>query len=51
MALTKDYIDMIKERAARDPKFFKELVKEVLKEALKIDPEILERVYNKIKEK
>ena len=51
MALTRDYIQTVRERAAKDPKFFKELVKEVLKEALKIDPEILERVYNKVKDK
>ena len=51
MALTREFIQTIEERAAKDPKFFKELVKEVLKEALKIDPEILERVYNKVKDK
>lgn len=46
-----DYIHEIKERAAKDPKFFKEIVKEVLKEALKKDPELLRRVYEKISSK
>lgn len=48
MALTREYIETIKERAKRDPQFFKEFVKELLKEALRMDAEIVERILKKV---
>lgn len=51
MALTKEHVDTIKERAKKDPQFFKEFVKELLREALKIDAGIVERVLRKVEGK
>lgn len=51
MALSREFRQTVIERAHRDPKFCKELLKELVREAVKNDPDVLEKALNKIKQK
>lgn len=48
MTLTRGYRKEIIERAHRDPVFRMELLKELLREAIKNDPDLLEKTVEKL---
>lgn len=51
MALTRDFKETVIARARRDPEFRLELLKEIIREAVKHNPEIIDNAVKKLDKK